>query len=322
MALDRFFTPLLSVSRDIGIIIVLVTFVVEFGYGRYEEREIQSWQILTTRAPGNSGKIKALQYLNRGSQEQGRWLPRLPFTKVQNPLNGIELMPPSVANQREQSKMKRKLVVDNCTQYTYLRNVQLPGAILTDAIFACSDLQNANLQQADMQRGDLRGANLRYAELQHAELQWASLRGANLRQAKMWKTDLRWADLQRANLQGAELWKANMQHAKLQSATLFGAKLWMATLPWAELQKANLQEAILRRAMLRRTNLQSANLTGADLREADLEFADLTGANLRDADLRLIKGIDCTKLKLARSWGAAKRDNALACGAPINPRFR
>lgn len=320
MAFNQFLTSLLSVARDIGIIIVLVTFIVEFGYSRYEEREIQSWQILTTKAPGNSGKIKALQYLNRGTQQRRNWLPRLPFTKMQSPLNGIELMPPTVAEQWKQPKVKRELE-KGCTQFTYLRDIQLPGAILTDATFACSDLQKANLQRVDLRRVDLQRSDLRYVRLQHAELQWVNLQGANLRQAKMWKTDLRWANLQRANLQGAELWKASMQHANLQRATLLTAKLWMAELQWADLQQANLQGATLRRAKLQKANLRFADLTGADLREADLGLADLTGADLRKADLRLIKGVDCPKLKVAKSWGQTKRDNTLACGAPINPRF-
>jgi hypothetical protein len=43
--------------------------------GRVEQRTVRAWQLLGTQAPGNSGKIEALQYLNR---EDGaicvRWL--------------------------------------------------------------------------------------------------------------------------------------------------------------------------------------------------------------------------------------------------------
>jgi hypothetical protein len=54
-----------------GILIAVVALVLSLASiwidyaDRVEERTVRAWQLLTTRAPGNSGKIAALQYLNR-----------------------------------------------------------------------------------------------------------------------------------------------------------------------------------------------------------------------------------------------------------------
>jgi len=46
-----------------GIMLALIAFALDYT-DRVEERTVRAWQLLTTLAPGNSGKGPALEYLN------------------------------------------------------------------------------------------------------------------------------------------------------------------------------------------------------------------------------------------------------------------
>ena len=48
----------------VGLFMALITFWIDYS-DRVEERTVRAWQLHTTRAPGNSGKREALEYLNR-----------------------------------------------------------------------------------------------------------------------------------------------------------------------------------------------------------------------------------------------------------------
>ena len=94
----------------IAIVVGLVAFVAEFGYNTFEERTTRSWQLLTTEAPGNSGKIEALQYLNR--QKIADMLVWLPFVKKQVSLRGIELVPPVLSEWKKQPPEQKREELD------------------------------------------------------------------------------------------------------------------------------------------------------------------------------------------------------------------
>ena len=168
-----FFT-FVRVVEFLAVLIALIGFFNELGY-RHEERMARAWQLLTTPAPGNSGKGEALEYL-----------------KDRNILlQGIDLTPPFLVEKwKNTPKEKRKLKKEGCSQWTYLRNVKLPKACLPDAVLVCADLRGANLQ----------GARLAFADLQGAWFDKANLRGTNLK-----KADLHSARLQDANLEQADL---------------------------------------------------------------------------------------------------------------------
>ena len=51
----------------LAILIAIFAFFLELG-NRQEEREVRAWQLLTTKASGNSGKVGALEFLNREEQ--------------------------------------------------------------------------------------------------------------------------------------------------------------------------------------------------------------------------------------------------------------
>ena len=262
------------------ILIAFIAFFNELTY-RHEERMARAWQLLTTPAPGNSGKGEALAYLNsRGIS-----------------LEGIDLTPPILAEQWKQTPKKERELGEGCTQFTYLRAVELPYVTLPNATLVCADLLKADLRGANLSKADLRGAHLPEA---------------NLRGALLIKADLRGADLFEAGLQGAHFLRADLRGAHFFRAGLQGADLSEADLRGAHLIKADLQGAHLIKA-----DLQGAHLSEADLRGALLFEAGLQGADLSKADLRKTKGIQCPQLNQAIAWDTSYRDNRLACGAPI-----
>ncbi|MFQ5763959.1 MAG: pentapeptide repeat-containing protein [Rhodospirillales bacterium] len=84
-----------------------------------------------------------------------------------------------------------------------------------------------------------------------------------------------------------------------------------------DLAGADLSGADLTGADLRGTDLSGTNLTGADLTGANLFKARVDGARLAGADLRGAQFLDCFQLEATDGWQSARRDEDLACGAPI-----
>jgi uncharacterized protein YjbI with pentapeptide repeats len=190
------------------LVLSLVAFWIDYR-DRVEERTVRAWQLLTTRAPGNSGKTAALEYLNR---EDGLFCDAdgcLLTLKSRTPLFGIDL-----------SRSDEPGIPG-----AYLPGVRLPGA----------DLRFANLGSAWLSNSDLRGADLRGADLSDSDLSGADLRGANLR-----GLNLSGALMRGANLSGADLSGANLRFATLIGADLSGSHLTFARLHFANLRGAHL----------------------------------------------------------------------------------
>lgn len=159
---SRFFRRFNAIIRTIelaAILIAIFAFFMELTY-RHEDREARAWQLLIVKAPGNSGKIEALEYLHKRGA----------------PLRGIDLTPSEVSKEweeweKEWKKWKEKQdgkpepAPPNCPQYTYLRGVNLVESDLQKAILVCSDLANADLRGADLWRANLWRANLEGANL-------------------------------------------------------------------------------------------------------------------------------------------------------------
>ena len=177
----------------IGLFLSLFAFWVDY-VDRIEERTVRAWQVVTTKAPGNSGKREALEYLNR----HDFWcLPGM--CKTQTSLTGINLS------------------TDN-GQGTFLNNVLLDGADLERANLSGADLSHASFSDAWLFQADLSGANL-----ERANLSGTYLFGANLSGAFLTRANLADADLTFANLSGAYLPNANLIRADLSGADLSGA---------------------------------------------------------------------------------------------------
>ena len=206
---------------------------------RVQERTVSAWQLLNTPAPGNSGKIAALEYLNRedGFFCQG-WIKYtkeklfegdhsdcLVVHKIREPLVGIDLS--TMPDCDSESRPPRKRV--------YLRGVELNFANLNYADLNAVDLSEAKLAYAEitfsslclaiLNDADLSGANLTFAYMTGADLRQANLTGADLRHVTLIYADLTDADLTDATLFGTKLTGANLSGANLTGANLSGADL-------------------------------------------------------------------------------------------------
>jgi uncharacterized protein YjbI with pentapeptide repeats len=190
---------------------LLVLTIVGF-YFDYEDRKqgriVDAWQLITTKAPGNSGKKEALEYLN----------------SIRQPLTGIDL-----STNKENGES----------------GVYLERANLSRAFFGQAKLDNANLSFTNLERALLNSANLNEANLMGTNLTSANLIRANLINANLLNAQLNNVDLANANLEGAYLLSANLTNANLISANLMNADLLDADLTDADLTDADLTNADL-----------------------------------------------------------------------------
>ena len=138
-------------------------------------------------------------------------------------------------------KLDSEAKIDFLPETVSLRERDLRGAVLLDAV---------------LRKGDFTGADLRDAELI----------GADLRQAKF--ACGYWANLDQRKREGkaSEPKCAQLQGASLDSAQRQGASLFRAQLQGAELYGAKLQGATLDSALRQGTSLAFAQLQGASMR--------------------------------------------------------
>ncbi|GIT93120.1 hypothetical protein JANAI62_35960 [Jannaschia pagri] len=138
--------------------------------GRQDQREIAAWDLLTTQALGNSGKIEAIEYLvSAGVNLTG-------IDLSCNPMQGIS---PDL----------------KCEGGVYLQGLNLSrtDAVFTDANFGEADLRDAGLMGLDafgadfsdtvLWRADFANARLHRAVFDEATINEVSFRGADLSSA-------------------------------------------------------------------------------------------------------------------------------------------
>ncbi len=219
--------------EPVVILIAIFAFIIEMS-DRREERTARAWQLVITKASGNSGKVEAPQYLN--SQDPEWLLGWWPYAKKRTSLAGIDLTPPALADQwQDKEESERTISWFDCPGRTYLAAVKLPKAAMSRAKLSCAnlraaDLRAANLSEANLSGADLFGANLNEARLGAANLFGASFIGAVLRGAIFFGADLRGADLSGADLRGAYL----IGGVKLRGANLSGTDLTGANFKYAK----------------------------------------------------------------------------------------
>ena len=331
----------------VALVLSVAQFWLEYG-DRVEERQVRAWQLVTTKAPGNSGKIAALEYLNKEDgvfcyewlQDKLNWWHSddnkgagcVILLKSRTPLIGIDLSPSkNDSSKKESSKPLGVFLIGINLRHAVLVRANLQGALLTNADLRDANLRRANLisafliganlRDADLRNANLRGANLRNANLIDADLRNANLRGANLRNANLIDSNL--SD---ANLSDANLSDANLSDANLSDANLIGAKLNRKTLESINIKKVNLTGVDLSNTDLKNMNLSNidltnanlyrANLTNATLASTNLTGADLTNADLRGADLRgaELKDADLRDANLSRAHNLHLRQLDSTCG--------
>jgi uncharacterized protein YjbI with pentapeptide repeats len=230
---------------NVGIFVVVLLF-----YGTEEQRrnaEIYiAWQTITSahEQPGNGGRIRALEFLNRsdGASWRRRAFPLSFMLWPRESLSGVDV------------------------SHAYLAEI---------------NLTEANLREANLSQAFLETANLAIADLYRANLTEAYIAGANLEEAILAEANLSDAVLTETSLVNGNLRNANLRNADLEFADLTDASLNEANLTRAYLGKANLTNASLLNANLTEADLDFAILNNADLREANFSGAILLGPDLR-----------------------------------------
>ena len=148
----------------------------------------------------------------------------------------------------------------------------------------CCD--RTNFQKANLRNTDLAGAHLEEALLHGTHAFNIDMCGAHL-----WHAQLQGANLSRARLQGSNLWGADLQDAELLSARLQGANLSATHLQGAYLRRAKLQGANLVRAQLQRTNLDNAELNLSVWHGVRFDINKKSDFTLEELDRKRNKGL-------------------------------
>lgn len=253
---------------------------------RHDDRITRAWQLVTTSAPGNSGKGPALEYLNSET-----WVPEpyrsffSTFIKLKEriPLNGIDL---SKTNHRGAVDISSANLEHANLEYSNLEYSDLSHSTLRQAMLSGAFLKGSDFSNADLSDTDLSGVNLSWAFLVSANVSDANLAGAVLSYAHLSKADLSGTNFINANLSNADLSGADLSNAKLFRTNLSNSSLSATNLSGANLWEADLSGASLFLSTLINTDLTDTDLTNADIRAADLTGADLRGAKLTGADLK------------------------------------
>lgn len=151
-------------------------------------------------------------------------------------------------------------------------------ALLTKGVMAWRTWRKQNPEIVpDLREANLCGLNLSNALLSHAILLGTDLSNANLSEAWLVEANLRGADLSDANLAGASLARAILSESTM--VRTIGGVVSSMKYP-ANLTNANLSGAYLGGATLEGADLSGADLSGADLSGATFVRTNLTRANL------------------------------------------
>lgn len=177
---------------------------------------VHNWTLLTTRAPGNSGKVEAMEYL----------------ASRRHPLIGIDLSCEAMDG-AEVDKQGESV----CVRPTYLKSLNLSKAARGWSV----SLKGANLSGAYLERANLSGAELSSINLSHANLEKAKLIGTTLKDVNLTE-----AILNDAELKGADLEDADLSDAKLVGADLRGVNFKDTVLLGADLTDTKLTNTDLR----------------------------------------------------------------------------
>lgn len=190
-------SPFVRLISMLGLIAVLVSLFWQWSeiqkgkFHRRAEAISRSWSIVINIAPGNSGKVAALEYLAKSGQS----------------LNGIDV-----------SCIRMTDGKAPCRTKTYLRGLNLSKTKMGQTVF----LNNANFTGSSLPASSFQGAQLDNAILSYSNLglsnfQESSLIGTNFYNSNLSNTDFRGAFLKnnnfaKANLTGAKFDKKVKQN--------------------------------------------------------------------------------------------------------------
>lgn len=200
---------ILETAGLVGLIFAVVFFFYELRE-RQDERTARSWQLLTTKARGNSGKAEALEYLNSS------WL-CLP--SAAGPMIGGKCW-------KEQSSLQNiDLSESNHNGIVILQNANLPAIDLSYADLTNVWLDDAYLADAQMFSATIDQASFFGANMTGVDFSDTSAKGIDATEAvglgaKFYNMDLRYSKFERANLLGV-----SFMHSELQNSVFTGTDL-------------------------------------------------------------------------------------------------
>lgn len=247
---------ILEAAGLVGLIFAVGIFFYELRE-RQDERVARSWQLLTTPAPGNSGKREAIEYLNNeyGCIPIWRALIYDPTKSYVTALSDKDIifyetdtLKIGIRNiEKEKYCWKNKTILRgvDLSAKTHRESVYLTGVELNKAYLGHSNLSGAQLQLSSL--AEINGTN------------------ANFSGAQLYKVDMR----------RSQLLRANFSNTASQHINFAGAMLRVANFNNAQMRNANLREAVLSQ-----TTLMNADISFADFRGATIEDSDLTNAHM------------------------------------------
>lgn len=225
---------------------------------RQDERIARSWQLLTTSAPGNSGKREALAYLNSRSMcisiIDWCW-------KERTPLTGIDLS--------RDTHRGRVFLEEVDLSGADLSGAKFDGALLKRANFSGANLTDASINDADLERADLSKAKMVSANLESSNFTDADLADANLQYAKISRSYFTRADLRRANLESIDA-----QNSIFINASLIGINAKMSNFTEGYFDTTDMSEG----------DYSFANFTDTEILNSDLGKSKLIDVNISGAD--------------------------------------
>ncbi len=180
-----------------------------------ETQIVAAWQIINARSPGNSGKRRALEYLNKQKES----------------LNGINLSCKALGGVPDE--------LGNCAGRAFLQELNIPSGRVI-----CSDFSYADLVRANFHRANVAGTKFDFADFRGAIFVEANLEVTFFREAFLGAADFTDANMQGANLHGSKLMFANFNRANLHYADMTGVQVDDGSFRDATLEDANLSGAI------------------------------------------------------------------------------
>lgn len=210
------------------------------------DRRLLAWAVLSTPAPGASGKAEALTYLHR----DGAAFPGLDLSCDR--MSGGQLA--------------------SCESGVYLAGLDLSPIDGRAAMLAASRFTGADLTDARLTSADLTGAELSQTRLARADLTGVAAPGARFLAAQMPGAMAARGVFDESLFDQSDLTGADFTDASLVRARFVEADLSGATLAGAAVQGADFTGA----------TLAGADFTGVDFSVSTLNGADLSGAVLTD----------------------------------------
>ena len=188
------------------------------------------------------------------------------------------------------------LNLDGGESFVHLREIQLPGVLMADAVLLRVNFRNSNLRD-----GRLDGTRLGASDLEYADWADVVLHDASFERVRIGEKEYY------ANVQNANLIRANMTNLRAWGASFNGSILSRVVAGGAEFIDCSFNE----------TKFKYANLAGTKFRNCTFPKADFTNANLTSASIgsssfKHAIGLTVQQVLVTNDWEDAEFDEDFA----------